>query len=119
MPSTAHGLFYGQPSAFLAFLLMGGWYSLQRGRPWLAGVLLGIATFKPHVVVIPLFWILLERRWRTLLSAGLTALALSAFVMVRHGPIQSFVDWIHAMGRYDQGHSNVLGSPRIWGLPSA
>lgn len=119
MPAAAHGLYYGQPSALIILLLMGGWYCVNRGHPWIAGMLLGIATFKPHLAVIPLFWLLLDRQWRTLLSAGLTALAMSAYVMIRHGPVSSILDWLEAMGRYDMGAANVMGSHRIWGMPSA
>ena len=119
MPTTATGLYFGQPSALLALLLMAGWYCVNRGRPWVAGVLLGIAAFKPQLVVLPLFWLLLDRQWKTILSAGFTAFAMSAYVMIQHGPIRSVFDWLEAMGRYDMGWANVLGSHRIQGVPSA
>jgi hypothetical protein len=120
MPSTAHGLYYGQPSALLAALLMGGWLLAYRGHPWAGGVLLGIATFKPHLLVLPLFWMILDRRWKVLASVGLTVLCLGSYLMILHGPLTTLSDWWDSMQLYDPGSgANTLGSIRIWGLPSA
>jgi len=120
MPLTAHGLFYGQPSALLAALLMGGWLLAYRGHPWAGGVLLGIATFKPHLLVLPLLWMILDRRWKALVSTGLTVLCLGGYLMILHGPLTTLSGWLGSMELYDTGSgANTLGSIRIWGLPSA
>ncbi len=66
-------LIWGQVQLLLLLLLVGSWCCLRRGRDRAAGVLLGIAIavkLYPAALLLPL---LLARRWRTLVLAGITA----------------------------------------------
>jgi hypothetical protein len=52
----------------------------------MAGISLGLLTYKPHFgLLFPLF-LLLERRWTTIASAGLTALAVAGAAALAFGP---------------------------------
>ena len=76
-PAVSLCLINGQSGLFLAALLGGGLVFLDR-RPWLAGVLLGVATVKPQLFVLVVPCLLLGRHWRALagLAAAFLALAI-------------------------------------------
>ncbi len=68
-------LMMGQNGFLSAGLLGWALYYLQR-RPFVAGMLLGLLTFKPHLgLLIPLA-LGLGRQWRCIMAAGLTFLVL-------------------------------------------
>lgn len=75
-PGVFITLIHGQNALLTTGLLCGGLYYLDR-RPWLAGILIGLLTFKPHLgILIPLI-LILSWRWRVFLSATLTTLLIS------------------------------------------
>jgi hypothetical protein len=61
--------YYGQNGLLTAALLGGGILLLHR-HPYGGGVLLGLLSYKPNLVVLPLFALLISRQWRAL-GAGL------------------------------------------------
>lgn len=64
-------------NGFLTAGLMAATLALLDRRPWLAGVFLGLLTYKPHFgLLFPLF-LILERRWASFVIAGMVALALA------------------------------------------
>ena len=65
----------GQNGFVTGALLVGGMLSLER-RPWLAGILFGLLTFKPHLGLVLPFVLIALGAWRTIASACLTTLAL-------------------------------------------
>lgn len=65
----------GQNGAWTAALLGGGLLLLER-RPAIAGVLFGLLIYKPHLGIMLPIALLAGGRWRTVLAAGLTAMAL-------------------------------------------
>lgn len=83
-PATFLTIAHGQ-NAFLSAALFGGGLVLLRTRPVLAGILFGLMTFKPQLgLLIPLA-LLAGGYWRTILSAGVTALLVAAFSAVLFG----------------------------------
>ncbi len=69
-------LIAGQTGFFVAILFLAGWFG-RKSHPVLAGICFGLLTFKPHVgLLIPII-LLLERNWRCIGSAALTAGALA------------------------------------------
>lgn len=74
----------GQNGFLTGALLVGGLLSLER-RPWLAGVLFGLLTYKPHLGLVLPFVLLALGAWRTIASACLTALALVAVSVATFG----------------------------------
>ncbi|MCL7971245.1 MAG: DUF2029 domain-containing protein [marine benthic group bacterium] len=82
-PAVALCLINGQSGLFLAALVGGGLVLVDR-RPWVAGVLLGIATVKPQMLLLVVPCLLLGRHWKTILALVVTfdvlvALSLLAF----------------------------------------
>ncbi|MGA0607610.1 glycosyltransferase family 87 protein [Phenylobacterium sp. VNQ135] len=98
-----------------------------RNRPWLAGVLWGLAAcVKPQMLVFAPLGLLAEGRWRSLAgaaAAGLLTMALSAAAF----GVQPWFEWVGSLGRF---HDLVFSDPELagdaatpygvlvlWGLP--
>jgi hypothetical protein len=78
-------LHLAQLSQVLSFLFVLTWMALRRGRDWLAGVPLGIAcTLKVFPGLVAIF-LLLSRRWRAVVVAGLLYLTVAATMTARFG----------------------------------
>jgi hypothetical protein len=84
-------LTHGQTSFLVAALLGGGLLLVER-RPWLAGVLIGLATIKPQFGLLVPVALLASGQWRTIAAAAVTALGLAAFAALAFGP-QVWADW--------------------------
>jgi hypothetical protein len=83
-PAVFLAITHGQTSFLVAGLLGGGAW-LLRSRPALAGVLFGLATFKPQFgLLIPLV-LVLTGEWRAITAAGVTALALALTTTLAFG----------------------------------
>lgn len=85
-------LTHGQTS-FLVAALLGGGLLLTGRRPWLAGLLIGLATIKPQFGLLVPLALLACGQWRTIASAGMTALALAGFAALAFGP-DVWADWL-------------------------
>lgn len=85
-------LTHGQTSFLVAALLGGGLLLVER-RPWLAGVLIGLATIKPQFGLLVPLALLASGQWRTIASAGVTAIALAGFAALAFGP-EVWADWL-------------------------
>lgn len=85
-------LTHGQTSFLVAALLGGGLLLVER-RPWLAGVLIGLATIKPQFGLLVPLALLASGQWRTIAAAGGAALALGVLVSLAFGP-QVWADWL-------------------------
>lgn len=87
-------VFHGQNSLYSAAIFAGGMLLLERGRPWLAGLLLGVLIYKPQLgVLLPLAF-LVTGQWRAFFATGASALVLSLASYVFFGPElwQAFFD---------------------------
>jgi hypothetical protein len=74
-----------QISEFIAFAYVLAWYCLRRGDDVRAGVCIGLScTFKlfPGVMVL---YFMLTRRWRAVVAAGASYLAVAAIMTWRYG----------------------------------
>lgn len=60
-------------NGFLTGALMVGGLALRDRRPWLAGILFGLLTFKPQLGVLLAVLLLCERQWRVIGAAVLTS----------------------------------------------
>jgi hypothetical protein len=72
--------------------LLGGIALLDR-RPWIAGILFGLLTYKPHLGVLVAVVLLVSGAWRTIAAAAITSIALIAASIVAWGiePWAAFV----------------------------
>ena len=99
LPEVAMVAYCGQATFLIGGLMLAG-LSL-RNRPILAGVLFGIAAaIKPQFAVLLPVALLAEGRWRTILAAGLTGLALCLAATLLWGP-QIWLDWLAALQRFN------------------
>jgi len=82
-PAVAQTLFAGQNGLLFAVFMGGGLVLLER-RPLLAGVLLGLATAKPHLALLLVPALLAGREWRALaamIATGAGIALLSVFLL--------------------------------------
>jgi len=88
-------LINGNAVILVALFLAGAFASLRAGRDELAGVLLAISTIKPHLVILPiifvLIWTIASGRWRTLgwMLISLVLLSFGAALFVPDWPLQN------------------------------
>jgi Glycosyltransferase family 87 len=101
-PTTVISLQQGQNGLLTSALIVGG-LRLMRERPETSGVLLGLATIKPQLgVLIPLA-LIAGGYWRTLVAAGLTAVALGLASGLAFG-WDLWPAWLNAVA----GHSGYV-----------
>ncbi len=91
-PPVIVTLTHGQ-TAFLVAALLGGGLLMVEKRPWLAGVLIGLATMKPQFGLLVPVALLVSGQWRTIAGAGASALALAGLAALAFGP-QVWSDWL-------------------------
>ncbi len=79
-------VFHGQNSLYSAAIFAGGMLLLERGRPWLAGLVLGLLIYKPQFgLLLPLAF-LVSGQWRVMLATGLSALTICGLSALFFGP---------------------------------
>jgi alpha-1,2-mannosyltransferase len=84
-PAVTINIWAGQNGFLTAALLIGGLTQLDR-RPVLAGVLIGLLSIKPQLgVLIPLM-LAMTGRWRVIVAAAVTVVALVATTALVFGP---------------------------------
>jgi alpha-1,2-mannosyltransferase len=76
-PATFITLSHGQSAFLTTGLLCGALYYLDRKR-WLAGVMIGFLTIKPHLGILFPFLLILTGRWQVFWSATIAALIFAA-----------------------------------------
>jgi hypothetical protein len=91
-----------QPSIIVALLVAMGCWTLQRGKPAVAGILFALATIKPQLIAVLLAWLFLwaalRRIWNFFIAFGLTVGALLA---VSFRMLPGWVaDWRKASAEY-------------------
>lgn len=88
-------LINGNAVILVALFLAAAFVSLRSGKDELAGVFLAISTIKPHLVILPitfvLIWTIASGRWRTLswMLISLVLLSFGAALFVPDWPLQN------------------------------
>jgi hypothetical protein len=84
----------GQLAVASAACAVGAMYSRQRGKPWHAGAMLGLAAcLKPQMAAIFLLYWLVRGRWKGLAVAAAVGLVAAAFCVVKlAGAYPAFVE---------------------------
>jgi hypothetical protein len=99
-PTVSLVVYTGQVTFLVGGLVLGG-LSL-RERPLAAGVLFGLAAaVKPQFLLLVPVALAAEGRWRTLLAAGSTGLALCLAAALVWGA-QLWLDWLAALARFNR-----------------
>jgi len=83
-PAVVVNILAGQNGFFTAALLIGGLNLLDK-RPIVAGALFGLLTMKPQLGLLLPLMLMLTGRWRSIVAAALTALALVAITSLIFG----------------------------------
>jgi Glycosyltransferase family 87 len=94
----------GQDSTLFLLLVVLGWRALLNRQDWRAGVFLGLASFKLHLLLPGLVLVMLRRKWRVLGSVaamGAGLLVISALVAGAH--------WVGECLRAQQAASAMHG----------
>jgi hypothetical protein len=76
-PAVFLNLTHGH-NGFLSVALLGGGLAMLDRRPLLAGALFGLAVYKPQFGLFLPLALAMDGRWRTIVAAGVTVLALTA-----------------------------------------
>ena len=97
-PITTASVVAGQSGLLSGALLIGGLRLAER-RPWLAGALLGLLTYKPQLGVLVPVALMAAGAWRAAAAAGLMAAALAAVTCAVFGP-QVWTDWLASLPGY-------------------
>lgn len=87
-PAVVVNAVLGQNGAFTTALLVAGLWHAQK-RPWLAGILFGLLSMKPHLGVLVPFCLLASGNWRAILWSAVS----TAAVVVLTGLIFGWQTW--------------------------
>lgn len=117
-PITTNIFWQGQTSLVAFAASMGGWFFSRQGR-WLpAGLCLGLGSIKPQLCLFIMIWLLLERDWRPIVTAVLTAAALSVYPMFVQGPFGMATDWMERLRTHKEFEANKAGFEHVVGVQS-
>jgi len=111
-------MWFGQVSLITAAALQAAWYLDRKRRPVAGGMCLALAGLKPQLLLLPLLWFLLQRRWRMILVAGVVTGLLMAYPLAHGGPIEEMKAWVAALQDYRTHEPNRLAYCSVVGLPS-
>jgi arabinofuranan 3-O-arabinosyltransferase len=94
-PAALWNVTAGQ-NGFLTAALIGGTLSLLERRPALAGLCLGLLTYKPQFGLLFPLVLIADRRWLTIAVATATAAVLAALSLIAFGGASwaAFVHWL-------------------------
>jgi len=104
-PATLVTVITGQSGFLSAALLLAGW-RLAPARPLVAGVLLGLLTFKPQLGVLVPVALVAAGCWRAVASAVVTTVLLVAAGSLVFGPAM-WPAWLASI----QGNAQLLAEP--------
>jgi len=118
-PATLWNATAGQ-NGFLTAALIGGTLGLLQRRPALAGLCLGLLTYKPQFGLLFPLVLIADRRWMALLVAAAVAFGLAALSWLAFGSAswQAFVHWMPITGQVvlGEGHADWSRLQSLFGL---
>lgn len=121
-PAALWNVTAGQ-NGFLTAALIGGTLGLLERRPALAGVCLGLLTYKPQFGLLFPFVLIADRRWLTIGAAAATAIGLAALSWIAFGGAswQAFMHWMPITSRVvlGEGHADFGRLQSVFGLVRA
>jgi hypothetical protein len=107
-PAALWNVTAGQ-NGFLTAALIGGTLGLMRRRPVLAGICLGLLSYKPQFGLLFPIALIAGREWRVIATAALTAIAMAALSLAVVGAAswQAFFDWAPVTSRVVLGEGGA------------
>jgi hypothetical protein len=104
-PVTIAGVWAGQLGFVVGALIVGG-IRLAGTRPILAGILIGILTFKPQFGILIPVALVAAGLWTTILSACVTVAVLAAVTTAAFG-FGIWADWLRMLPAYNAFWENI------------
>lgn len=88
-------------NGYLSAALIGGTLCLMERQPVLAGVCLGLLSYKPHLGLLFPIALIAGGRWRVFITAAIVALAMIALSLIVFGieSWQAFFEWLPTTSR--------------------
>jgi len=118
-PGVLWNISVGQ-NGFLTAALIGGTLAFLERRPLLAGLCLGLLTYKPQFGLLFPIVLLVDGRWRVLMAASLTAAALLAASVLSFGveSWQAFFAWMPVTSQavFAEGRANLMKMQSLLGV---
>ena len=118
-PGVLWNLSVGQ-NGFLTAALMGGTLIFIERRPLLAGVCLGLLTYKPQFGLLFPLVLLLDRRWQVLVAASITAAAVAAASVLAFGvkSCEAFFAWMPVTSNavFAEGRAGLMKLQSLLGV---
>jgi hypothetical protein len=118
-PGVLWNISVGQ-NGFLTAALIGGTLVCLERRPVLAGVFLGLLTYKPQFGVLFPFVLMVDGRWRVLAAASAIAAALVVASILAFGleSWQAFLHWMPVTSEavFAQGRANLMKMQSLLGV---
>lgn len=116
-PGIVYNLVAGQNGSFTAVFLCGGLLLLVRS-PFMAGLLLGVVSYKPHLFALLPIALLSGRNWKALagLTVGVTVLTLASLVVFGPRLWQSFFENIPFAATHWQYKDLLIKMPTAFSL---
>jgi len=121
-PAALWNVSAGQ-NGFLTAALIGGTLGLMQRRPALAGIYLGLLTYKPQFGLLFPLALIADRRWPTMAVAAAIAIGLAALSWLAFGTASwaAFVHWMAITDRVvlGEGHADWSRLQSLFGLVRA
>jgi hypothetical protein len=117
-PFTAHVVWMGQTALVAFAATFAAWRFAGRARWLAAGICLGLASYKPQICMLVVIWLLLERNWRVLLTAGVSAGVLALYPILTQGPLGALLAWRTGISTGYGMEFNLPSFPHKVGLES-
>jgi hypothetical protein len=121
-PAALWNVTAGQ-NGFLTAALIGGTLGLLERRPALAGICLGLLTYKPQFGLLFPLVLIADRRWLTIAVAAVVALALAGASWLAFGSAnwEAFVHWMPITSRVvlGEGHADFSRLQSVFGFVRA
>jgi arabinofuranan 3-O-arabinosyltransferase len=121
-PAVLWNITAGQ-NGFLTAALIGGTLGLLEKRPVLAGILLGLLTYKPQFGLLFPLVLIADRRWLTIAVAAAVAITLAALSWLAFGSAswKAFAHWMPITSRVvlSEGHADWYRLQSLFGLVRA
>jgi len=121
-PAALWNVTAGQ-NGFLTAALIGGTLGLLERRPALAGICLGLLTYKPQFGLLFPIVLIADRRWRTIAVAAAVGSILAALSLIAFGAESwiAFAHWMPITSRIvlGEGHADFGRLQSVFGLVRA
>ena len=107
-------LWVGQSTIMFSTALLCAYFFYIQSSEIMAGILLAVALNKPQLSYAFFIWLLLERKWKIIISTLVTTFILTATPIYERGLLTTLFDWIHVLQTHEQslyhfGFWNLIG----------